>query len=71
MELATAKRIVKRLNANNEPGQKPTAALYEGYSGRAMYGSKTTAVVLPGYMISDAMRKKYRVDNLGLDMVIY
>lgn len=73
MELATAKRMVTRLNKDREPdsrGRLPVK-IYEGYSGRGMFGSTTTAVVLPGYMISDAMRKKYRVDNMGLDMVIY
>ena len=73
MELKTAKSIVTRLNKGLEPnarGRLPVT-LYEDYSGRGMFGTKTSAVVLPGYMITDQMRKKYRVDNMGLDMVIY
>lgn len=71
MELSTAKSIVKRLNKDIPDGEKKVAKLYEGYSGRGMFGTKTSAVVLPGWAISDSMRKKYRVDNMGLDMVIY
>lgn len=42
MELKTAKSIVKRLNKNSGDG-KPVASLYEGYSGRFMFGTKTAA----------------------------
>ena len=70
MELATAKRIVKRINGPDSDG-KIIARLYEDYSGRGMFGAKTTGVVLPGYHITEQMRKKYRLDNMGLDMIIY
>lgn len=68
MELATAKRIVTRLNKDCD---RPRASVYVGYSGRGMFGAETSGVVLPGYCITETMRKKYRVDNMGLDMIIY
>lgn len=71
MKLATAKAIVKRLNKNDEEGQRPTASLYENYSGRGMFGATTAGVVLPGWAITGQMKSKYRSDNLGLDMIIY
>lgn len=66
MKLATAKAMVKRINERDGEG---TARLYENYSGRCMYGSTTTGVVLPGWAIPK--RNKHRVDNMGLDMILY
>jgi hypothetical protein len=66
MKLSTAKAMVKRIN---DRYGEDTASLYENYSGRCMYGSETTGVVLPGWAISK--RNKHMVDNMGRDMIIY
>lgn len=65
MELAQAKRLISRINKN---GGK--ARIYEGYSGRGMFGDKTTGVVCGPYDI-DFKKTKFRYDNLGLDMIVY
>lgn len=49
--------------------------LYDGYSGRGMYGEETTAVKLDRYAFCNFQKskdaKKYRTDNLGLNFIIY
>jgi len=66
MKLATAKAMVKRINKRE--GEE-VASLREDYSGRGMFGNTTAAVVLPGYLIPK--RNIHKVDNMGLDMVLY
>jgi hypothetical protein len=61
MDKATAKRIAKKVDGG----------VYEDYSGRCMYGETTYGVVLKGYDITPQMRKRYRLDNMGLDYIIY
>lgn len=62
-----AKRLLRTLKKNN-PETK--AHLYEGYSGRFMYGDKTWGVVV-GPWEYDRQKSKFRSDNLGLDFIIY
>ena len=66
MKLETAKAIVKRIN--KKEGEE-VARLYENYSGRGMFGRKTTGVVAPSLALPNS--KKYSIDNMGLDMIIY
>jgi hypothetical protein len=62
-----AKRLVRTLKGRN-PDTK--AHIYEGYSGRGMYGEKTTGVVVGAYEY-DRQKSKFRSDNLGFDFIIY
>lgn len=64
MELATAKRIVKKIE--KEGGE---ATLRENYSGRGMYGAVTAGVVFKGSHYT--FTRKYRSDNMGMDTIIY
>lgn len=66
MELKTAKAMVKRIN--RKEGEE-VAYLHEGYSGRFMFGKKTTGVVVPRWAIPNSI--KYSIDNMGLQMIIY
>lgn len=66
MKLATAKAMVKRVN---EREGDEVASLYEGYSGRCMYGETTAGVVLPGWAVPKST--KHRRDSMGLDMILY
>lgn len=68
MEMAQAKRLVARLNKGKDENAKK-AKLYENYSGRGMFGAKTTGVVCASYEVPQ--NTKHRVDNLGLDMIVY
>lgn len=67
-----AKKIVAHLT---EQGEKAT--VYEGYSGRFMFGKQTTGVVArSASLIRDAakelrIREKLSHDNLGLEMIVY
>ena len=62
MTKTQAKRVIKRLE--NKGGE---ARIYEGYSGRCMYGRQTFGVV------TDHIPRpcKWRTDNLGLDYILY
>ena len=62
-----AKRLLRKLKDNNPNTE---AYLYEGYSGRFMYGEKTYGVVV-GPWEYDRSKSKFRSDNLGLDFIIY
>ncbi|HUX16827.1 MAG TPA: hypothetical protein VMW52_10170 [Phycisphaerae bacterium] len=66
MKLSTAKAMVRRINKREGEG---VASLYEGYSGRYMYGDKTEGVVAPFWALPE--NSKYRRDNMGMDMIIY
>jgi hypothetical protein len=72
MELKTAKRIVAKLNENDIE-----ASLYEGYSGRAMFGDTTAGVSLDShYNLEQAKRlcrglTKCRQDQLGRGVILY
>lgn len=66
MTKAQARAMVKRINAKEGDG---VAKLYEGYSGRCMYGEQTFGVELPGWAIPRGC--KHRQDNMGLDMIVY
>ena len=41
--------------------------IYRDYSGRGMFGEKTTALVVH----SRPVKTRFRVDRLGLDWIIY
>jgi len=62
MTKAQAKRVIKRIE--DKGGE---ARIYEGYSGRGMYGRNTTGVVVG----SIPKNCKWRTDNLGLDYILY
>jgi hypothetical protein len=66
MELKAAKAMVKRIN--KKEGEE-VAYLHENYYGRFMFGKKTTGVVAPSWALPNS--KKYSIDNMGLDMIIY
>lgn len=50
-----------------------SAELFEGYSGRFMYGAETTAVVVDTIDEAGYLCHKYnlRKDQLGLDWIVY
>jgi hypothetical protein len=66
METAKAKAMVRRVNEKNGEG---VARLFEGYSGRGMYGTTTTGVTLPSWAIPP--RFKGSRDSLGSDVILY
>jgi hypothetical protein len=66
MEMKEAKAMVRRINKREG---EDTAHIYEDYSGRFMYGQKTTGVVAPSWALPKT--KKYSMDNMGFDMIIY
>jgi hypothetical protein len=45
------------------------ARLYEGYSGRFMFGERTFGVVTSRWYLPKKI--KYRIDNLGFDYIVY
>jgi len=66
MELKQAKAMVARINKKEG---EVVASLYEDYSGRGMFGERTTGVVMPGHCMPK--KTKFRTDNMGLDMIVY
>lgn len=66
MELKTAKAMVKRINKREG---EDVAHVYEDYSGRCMYGRTTAGVVAPSWALPKT--KKYSVDSMGNNMIIY
>lgn len=82
MKLETAKKIAEHLNECGED-----VRIHEGYSGRAMYGEKTTGLVVahPTIMFSIGMAaetlsredahfeppESVNFDSLGLDVIVY
>jgi formate-dependent phosphoribosylglycinamide formyltransferase (GAR transformylase) len=72
MERSKALRVVKRLES-----QGISAQVYEGYSGRGMYGSETFGVTLDEvWMVSAAETaartlKKAARDSLGKGVIFY
>jgi len=68
MTKQAATRYVKKLN---ERGYDE-ARVYEGYSGRGMYGSHTTGVVAPhGAESICPGLKKCAKDGMGLSVIFY
>lgn len=65
MKLSTARALARRVR---EAGGEAT--VYEGYSGRGMFGEKTTGVVMDRYSAQRFGRKHAR-DNMGLDVIVY
>lgn len=69
MELKKARNAVNKLNAEGHE-----ARLYEGYSGRGMFGGMTTGVVVRyaegAFGVCPGL-KKCRRDNLGFDTILY
>ena len=59
-----AKNLIKRIEDNG--GE---ANLYEGYSGRGMFGEQTYGVMCGRYDVPK--KHKHRTDNMGLDMIVY
>lgn len=69
MDIEKAEAIVDKLN---DKGVE--ARLYEGYSGRGMYGACTTGVVVPDRAQAIAICPELadcRRDNLGFDTILY
>ena len=66
MELKQAKAMVTRINKKEG---EVVASLYENYSGRGMFGERTTGVVMPDHCMPK--KTKFRTDNMGLDMIVY
>lgn len=66
MEAKKAKAMVKRINGREGEG---VASVYEGYSGRGMYGSQTTGVVLPPLCVPKNWKGSR--DSLGFDVILY
>jgi len=60
-----ADQMVKRLKARGFE-----ATVYEGYSGRCMFGDKTWAVTTDAHP-SEAGSRDLRSDNMGLGFVYY
>ena len=71
MELKQAKALIRRLGEGAKLyGEHDDRQVTEpNYSGRGMYGARTFAVVCSRDQVPNT--KKYRVDSLGLSMVIY
>ena len=57
-----AKAVIKRIE--DKGGE---AKLYEGYSGRGMFGRETFGVVVG----SIPRGCKWRTDNMGMDYILY
>lgn len=82
MKLEIAEQIVDYINEHNL-AEKGEIELYESYSGRRMFGDKTTGITLTrpymqgliGYAAArlgiDADELPHRIDNLGLSMIVY
>ncbi len=66
MTPAQAKSLVRRIKQSGGD-----ARIYEDYSGRFMYGEKTTGVVIGRYSFYDFKKSKYRSDSLGFDTIVY
>jgi len=63
-----ATKMVKRINAS---AGEDVARVYEGYSGRCMYGDTTTGVVAPDWALPKGASKRWRQDSMGLGTIIY
>ena len=66
MKEKTAEAMVRRINKREG---EVVASVYRNYSGRGMFGRITTGVVLPMRHVPKGRR--YRMDNVGLDVIIY
>lgn len=72
MKLTTAKKIIDKLKDRNIE-----CSLRENYSGRAMFGSTTAAVIIKNTFDRREAQSaawsltKMRVDNMGLGIIFY
>ena len=68
MRKSTAEKIVKRLQ---DFGYK--ASIYEGYSGRAMYGRTVIGISTNAHpsAFRGIIKRSMKVDNLGLGYIYY
>ena len=66
MTVKQAKALARRVNKRYG---ESVAKLYDGYSGRGMYGAETTGVVLPSWAVSNG--HKWAQDNMGKDTILY
>ena len=72
MKLDYAEQIVEYMETE---GTK--ASLYEGYSGRGMYGRETSGVVAESVgdvtyaMGALGIKERIQTDSMGLDVIVY